>query len=121
MTNNWSEIVLRNFSDASFTYNDHADLQRKFAFRLANECSKQIILPGIWADLGAGTGLLAEALEKLHTSQTVIRVDHSQKMLEHCHQKKRSEIGIFDPKTSGGPCADLPRSYGITFSSQNRN
>ena len=31
------------------------------------------------------------------------------------------KIGIFGPKTRGGPCADLPRSYGIIFSSQNRN
>ncbi len=92
MTNSWSEIVLRNFSDASSMYNHHADLQRTFAFRLANECSKQIIPPGIWADLGAGTGLLAEALEKLHTPQTVIRVDHSQKMLEHCLSNKPSKL-----------------------------
>ena len=28
---------------------------------------------------------------------------------------------IFGPKPRGGPCADLPRSYGITVSSQNRH
>ena len=32
----------------------------------------------------------------------------------------RATIGIFGPKTRGGPCADLPRSFGIILSPQNR-
>ena len=31
------------------------------------------------------------------------------------------KIGIFGPKTRGGPCADLPRSSGIIFSPKNRH
>ena len=33
----------------------------------------------------------------------------------------RPTIGIFGPKTRGGPCADLPRSSGIIFSPKNRH
>ena len=31
------------------------------------------------------------------------------------------ESGIFGPKPCGGPCADLPRSFGIILSPQSRN
>ncbi len=82
MTDKWQEVILRNFEYAAKNYNSGAEIQRIFAWKLAKKCSEHSIANGLWADLGAGTGLLAEALELLNPSQSVIRVDRSKSMLE---------------------------------------
>ena len=94
MSNDWTEVVLQNFEKASPKYNDNADLQRIFASRLAKECSKHFIPGGIWVDLGAGTGLLAEALETLNPNQAVLRVDKSQKMLKGLREGKSKQHNL---------------------------
>jgi len=81
MTLNWRRIILKNFGAVASHYNNEAQLQKTFAWRLAHMCSRRSIPEGIWVDLGAGTGLLAEALERLHPHQSVIRVDGSKEML----------------------------------------
>ena len=81
MDKSWTNLILKNFEHASIHYNQAAELQRIFAWRLAEQCIRENIPKGIWTDLGAGTGLLAEALETLNPNQTVIRVDASQEML----------------------------------------
>ncbi len=92
MTNTWPKDVLNNFEQASRSYNNHAELQRRFALILADYCSKQKIKSGIWADLGAGTGLLADALEACNPSQSVIRVDGSPGMLSQSNSESPSQL-----------------------------
>ncbi len=74
-------LILKNFEQAATSYNDFAPLQRSVAWQLARHCNNLNLPCGTWVDLGAGTGLLAEALEADNPTQKVIRVDNSPKML----------------------------------------
>ena len=56
-------------------------MQYSVAWRLAKICSIHKVPTGLWVDLGAGTGLLADALELLNPTQKVLRVDGSPRML----------------------------------------
>ncbi len=94
MAKDWQELILKNFKHAASTYNEEAHLQRDIAWQLAKKCSQQEIPKGIWVDLGAGTGLLAEALEALNPNQSVIRVDGNQSMLD-LHPSE-SQTQLFD-------------------------
>ncbi|WP_320666943.1 methyltransferase domain-containing protein [Prochlorococcus sp. MIT 1307] len=92
MTSNWPKIILNNFGEAAPHYNAEAELQSTFAWRLAKECSKESIPQGIWVDLGAGTGLLAEALEALNPNKSVIRVDGSPQMLAQNRSTSQTQL-----------------------------
>ena len=92
MNSHWSKLILKNFGNASGTYNQEAKLQRKYAWLVAEKCSKESIPEGIWADLGSGTGLLAEALETLHPNQSVLRVDASKEMLVQHQTKSHTQL-----------------------------
>ena len=81
MTTDWQKLIIKNFDAASYKYNEVANLQRIFAEKLAKQCSNRFIPPGLWVDLGSGTGLLANELEKRIPNQLVLRVDGSKKML----------------------------------------
>ena len=81
MKTTWTSRVLADFSDASRRYDTLVPLQRAIARRLAGHCARQNIPPGLWVDLGSGTGLLADALESLHPGQSVLRLDGSAAML----------------------------------------
>lgn len=94
MTINVGNSILRNFGRAAPNYNQEAKLQRAFAWRLAKECTKRSIPKGVWVDLGAGTGLLAEALETLNPDQSVFRVDGSEAML--AEQQSDSTTQLYD-------------------------
>ena len=63
--------ILQNFNDACDNYNAEAIVQNNIAKQLAEECTKKMVPPGIWIDLGAGTGLLADELEKLNKPQSL--------------------------------------------------
>ena len=80
--NDFSSVVLKNFSNAAINYENKASVQKSFAFRLAKICSQKSIPSGLWADLGSGTGFLAEELEKVFPGEKLIRVDISQRMLD---------------------------------------
>ena len=77
-----SDHVLERFSRAAPTYENDAVLQQAMAWRLAQLTCRLPIPPGLWADLGSGTGHLAAALEACHPGQQVMRVDGSASMLE---------------------------------------
>ncbi len=81
MQANWSKLVSKNFNEAAQNYNESASIQKEIALKLAKICSKHPIEPGVWVDLGSGTGLLANSLEALHPNQEVIRVDNCQQMI----------------------------------------
>ncbi len=89
---NWSKQVLENFGQAAVKYSQNAQLQRAFAWRLAQKCSKEFIPKGIWVDLGTGTGILADSFEALHPNQSVIRVDGSEEMLCQHHHKSQTQL-----------------------------
>ena len=90
----WQKVILSNFDRASSEYNKRANIQRFFALHLAKECSKRPIPDGLWADLAAGTGLLADALERHHPKQNVIRIDGSSGMLSQ--QQEGTESMLWD-------------------------
>ncbi len=81
MTTNWQESIIENFDKASYRYNDVASIQKVFALKLAEHCSKSSVPNGLWIDLGSGTGLLANALENIKSAQPVMRIDGSKNML----------------------------------------
>ncbi len=92
MKENLQKLIIQNFDEASYQYNQGAYLQMIFAKKLAEQCRKQLIQPGLWFDLGSGTGLLANELERLHPHQSVIRVDASQNMLRRHRHKKLTQL-----------------------------
>ena len=85
MTDHWSQRVVARFSRSADRYDGAARLQRAMARQLAERCRREAIPRGLWADLGSGTGLLADDLERLHPGQRVLRVDGSEAMLRR-HQ-----------------------------------
>ncbi len=92
MNSNWQRLIIHNFNEASDRYLNVAELQKKIAINLAEKCSKESISSGLWLDLGSGTGLLANALEKIHSNQSVVRVDASESMLIQHPQDKVTEL-----------------------------
>jgi len=85
MTDPWSQRVVERFGRSADRYDSAAKLQRAMARQLAERCRREAIPRGLWADLGSGTGLLADDLERLHPGQRVLRVDGSEAMLRR-HQ-----------------------------------
>lgn len=63
MTDPFTQSVRRSFGRQAANYNDHAQLQRAVAWRLARHCRDLVIPAGPCADLGAGSGLLSLALQ----------------------------------------------------------
>tara|TARA_Y100001968_G_C19360815_1_gene719688 strand:- start:18 stop:773 length:756 start_codon:yes stop_codon:yes gene_type:complete len=94
MTSEWTKKVLRNFNAAATIYKEEVPMQNFYAWEIAKECHQASIPYGLWADLGAGTGNLAEKLEFLHPKQKVIRVDGSQDML--LQNSKGSSVKAWD-------------------------
>ncbi len=92
MNSNLSKTVLKRFDKSANKYNSQAEIQKIFAKRLAKECSRFSIPNGIWADLGSGTGLLANEIEKYYPNQSVIRVDGCPTMLSKHPIEKTSQI-----------------------------
>jgi malonyl-CoA O-methyltransferase len=60
----FSQHVRHRFGRQADHYNGHAKLQRAIAWRLARHCLSLPIPPGPWADLGAGSGLVGQALRE---------------------------------------------------------
>ena len=60
----FSHHVRHRFGRQADHYNSHAKLQRAIAWRLARHCLSLPLPPGPWADLGAGSGLVGQALKE---------------------------------------------------------
>jgi malonyl-CoA O-methyltransferase len=58
----FSQQVRHRFGRQADHYSGHAKLQRAIAWRLARHCLSLPLPPGPWADLGAGSGLVGQAL-----------------------------------------------------------
>ncbi len=92
MKGNWHNLAIQSFDQASCQYEEAASLQKLFAQKLAKKCAQKPISPGIWVDLGSGTGLLANALEKRYANQSVIRIDSSELMLAQHPPDKSTQL-----------------------------
>ena len=107
MNTTWNQNVINNFNNAAINYNKETSLQKAIAFRLARLCKHASVKRGFWVDLGSGTGHLAQALEKLHPGQKVLRVDGCSSMLQ------------LQSKNSTSICWDL--NLGLPYWSESPN
>ena len=60
----WNETVKNNFNNASANYLSYSNIQKHFADKIVYFLKDLNIQKGEWIDLGSGTGLLADEIEK---------------------------------------------------------
>jgi malonyl-CoA O-methyltransferase len=109
MLSNRSAAVARSFGARAASYDDHADLQRAVAERLAR------LLPRLAAprvlEFGCGTGLLSRHLLARYRDGTFLFTDLAPSMVEQCRRnltgshKQRVRFDIMD---AARPTADGP-------------
>ena len=90
----WNKKINNNFNNAAHSYSNYSLVQKYFANKLVSiikELEPQI---GKWFDLGAGTGYLADLLEKNFMNIKVKRIDFSPNMLKE--NKKNSQTILWD-------------------------
>ena len=90
----WNKKINNNFNNAAHSYSNYSLVQKYFANKLVHiikEIEPQI---GKWFDLGAGTGYLADLLEKNFMNIKVKRIDFSPNMLKE--NKKNSQTILWD-------------------------
>ena len=90
----WIKKINNNFNNAAHYYSNYSLVQKHFANKLLliiKELEPQI---GPWIDLGAGTGYLADLLEKNFMNINVMRIDFSPNMLKE--NKKHSKTILWD-------------------------
>ena len=77
----WIETVKNNFNNAARNYLVNSNIQRHFAEQITYLLKGLNIQKGEWTDLGSGTGLLADEIEKNFPTQKITRIDFSKEML----------------------------------------
>ena len=77
----WNETVKNNFNNASANYFSYSNIQKHFADKIVYFLKDLNIQKGEWIDLGSGTGLLADEIEKEFSTKNISRIDFSKKML----------------------------------------
>jgi len=90
----WIKKINNNFNKAAHYYSNYSVVQKHFANKLLliiKELEPQI---GPWIDLGAGTGYLADLLEKNFMNINVMRIDFSPNMLKE--NKQHSKTILWD-------------------------
>ena len=90
----WIKKINNNFNNAAHYYSNYSLVQKHFANKLLliiKELEPQI---GPWIDLGAGTGYLADLLEKNFMNINVMRIDFSPNMLKE--NKNHSKTILWD-------------------------
>ena len=90
----WNKKINNNFNNSAHSYSNYSLVQKYFANKLVHiikELEPQI---GKWFDLGAGTGYLADLLEKNFMNIKVKRIDFSPNMLKE--NKKNSQTILWD-------------------------
>ena len=96
----WNETVKNNFNNASANYLSYSNIQKHFADKIVYFLKDLNIQKGEWIDLGSGTGLLADEIEKVFSTKNIIRIDFSKKMLL---QNKDSSTKILWDLNNGLP------------------
>ena len=77
----WNKTIKNNFDNAATNYLIYSNIQRFFAKQITSHIKELNIQKGEWLDLGSGTGLLADEIEKEFSTKKVSRLDFSKKML----------------------------------------
>tara|TARA_Y100000766_G_scaffold39093_1_gene29012 strand:- start:36 stop:794 length:759 start_codon:yes stop_codon:yes gene_type:complete len=77
----WNKTIKNNFDNAANNYLIYSNIQRFFAKQITSHIKELNIQKGEWIDLGSGTGLLADEIEKEFSTKKVSRLDFSKKML----------------------------------------
>ena len=85
----WNETVKNNFNKASANYLLYSNIQRHFAANIVSLLKELNIQKGEWIDLGSGTGLLADEIEKEFSTKKITRIDFSKKMLRQNKQSSK--------------------------------
>ena len=96
----WNEIVKNNFNNSAAKYLEYSNIQRHFVEKIVSFLKGLNIQKGEWIDLGSGTGLLADEIEKEFSTKKITRIDFSKKMLL---QNKESSKKILWDLNSGLP------------------
>ncbi len=96
----WNETVKKNFNNASTNYLVYSNIQRHFAKNIVSLLKELNIQKGEWIDLGSGTGLLADEIEKEFSTKKITRIDFSRNMLL---QNKESSKKILWDLNNGLP------------------
>ena len=79
----WNDRVQNNFDNAAENYLVYSNIQRHFAKKIVSFLKELNIQKGESIDLGSGTGLLADEIEKEFPTKKITRIDFSKKMLHH--------------------------------------
>ncbi|MCX5930306.1 MAG: methyltransferase domain-containing protein [Cyanobacteria bacterium] len=85
------------FSRRARHYNAAASLQRAVAWRLAHHCRDLPLPAGPMADLGAGTGLLSNALEQQRPGLDLLRLDACAALLEQGARQQTEAAALASP------------------------
>jgi len=81
MNNNiWNKKIKDNFNYAAKNYSKHSLIQKHFTKQILSIINELNISDGDWVDLGAGTGFLADEIEKYFINK-VSRIDICNNML----------------------------------------
>ncbi|MBK17142.1 MAG: SAM-dependent methyltransferase [Prochlorococcus sp. SP3034] len=92
--NDWNNKIKNNFNAAAKDYSEYCLIQKYFSKQIVN-IVKELKLPeGNWFDLGSGTGILADELEKVFLGRSICRVDFCKSML--LMNKKGSQKILWD-------------------------
>ena len=79
--------IARNFSRAASGYDGLAQFQQTVGARLIESLPVMIVRPTVFADLGSGTGRLAQALRGLYPGSTGIQIDLAEEMLRQARPR----------------------------------
>ncbi len=90
----WNKKINNNFNKAAHRYSKYSLVQKYFANKLLLIIKELEPQMGEWIDLGAGTGYLADLLEKDFMNINVIRIDLSPNMLKE--NKRNSQTILWD-------------------------
>ncbi len=120
----FSQQVRHRFGRQADHYNGHAKLQRAIAWRLARHCLSLPLPPGPRADLGAGTGLVGQALrEQAHQAMpeanaqdnpSLLQVDFCPELLA-CNPMAKGQGGLLWDLNAGLP-REIPQPALLTSS-----
>jgi len=92
-----ADRVRQAFSRRARHYNAAASLQRAVAWRLAHHCRNLPLPTGPMADLGAGSGLLSNALEQQQPGLELLRLDACAALLEEGARRRTEASAAATP------------------------
>ena len=90
----WNKKIKNNFDNAANNYLNYSNIQLFFAKKIVSYIKELNMQNGPWIDLGSGTGLLADEIEKEFSAKKVSRIDFSKNML--LQNKSSRKIILWD-------------------------